>query len=156
MENEFLCKLVDEYFNKNPPPYFSLDIGKEIPIKKLKNAYKYYAFFDKQKETPLFLIDGTSFRSAKMGVLCTNQKVYYRLYSKFGSYKKIRGEIFLTDIDKIYFSSIRTGANLFINGENKAYTTFLANYGASKKEAMVINELFKAITDSLHFGNELL
>lgn len=149
MENTNLITIVNNFFENNPPPYFSLDIGNEIPIRKLKNASKSYASFDKNNETPLFLIDGTSFRSAKTGVLCTNKKLYYKLYVMYGSYKKTKGEISLTDINDIYFSPIRTGANLFINGENKAYTTFLANYGASNKEAIIINNLFKTIIDYL-------
>lgn len=150
MENEILFEVVDEFFINNPPPYYSLDIGGKIPIHKMKNARKLYAHYNEKLERPLFLIDETNFRTAKMGILLTNINLFYRLYTKHGSLKKSIGQFSLKDIVEISISTKKIGSNLVVNGKNEAYLTAFGNYGSPHEEAMVINELLKTIVDLLH------
>jgi len=150
MENEALFNIVNTFFEKNPPPYFSFDYGRLIPLRKLKNARKLYASYDTEKEFPLLLVDETFFRSAKKGILLTNLHLYYRLYTKRGRNEIKKGKLPLNQITTIYIDIGRMGSDLMINNKKEAFTTAFGVDEPKKTEAKVLNSLFKLIISSIN------
>ena len=151
MNNQLLSKIMDEYFETNPPPYFSFDYGKLIPLRKLKNARKRYAYYDDEKEHPLILIDDTFFRSGKKGILITNLHIFYRLYTKCGSNEIKKAHIALSDIKNIYINIGRQGSDLIINNKKEAFTTAFGIDSFKRTEAEILNKLFALLIETSGF-----
>ncbi len=70
-----ICEILDQYLPHAPDT--SWYRGADIPPKKLANAIGKYAPVD-ESETILALADGTVWKSAKEGVVLTDQKIYSR------------------------------------------------------------------------------
>lgn len=149
MNNQLLPQLIDEYFEANPPPFFSFDYRKRIPLRKLKNARNRYAPYDDDKEHPLLLIDDTISRSAKKGILITDLHIFYRLYARGGSTEIKKGCIALNDINNIYIDIGRQGSYLMINNKKEAFTTAFGVDGFKRTEAEILNKLFGLLIESL-------
>jgi len=145
MDNHSMLGIIDEYFKINPPPYFSFDFGKLIPLRKLKNAKKLYAQYDEEKEQPLLLIDDTFFRSGKKGILITNLHLFYRLYSKRGNTEIKKAQFSLNEITSLYIDIGRMGSNLIINKNKEAFTIAFGVDEPKKTEAEILNKLFEML-----------
>jgi len=150
LDNERLTNIVKDFFEKNPPPYFSFDYGIFIPSRKLNYARKFYAPYDIEKEYPILLIDDTFLRSAKKGLLVTNLHVYYRLYSKRNTNKIKKGDFPLNEINNIYINIGRKGSDLIINNKKEAFMTAYGVDGFKKTEGEIINTLFEIIIKSIN------
>jgi hypothetical protein len=149
MENEYLFMIANDFFENNPPPYFTLDIGEDIPFRKLKNVCKIYASYDISEEKPIILIDDTFFRSAKLGMLITNKHLFYRLKSDLNSWAIKNDKIPLSEIKEVKIKAFNKGSNLFINGKKIAYISAFGTKGFQQKETDILNSLFEIIINAL-------
>lgn len=150
MENQFIINLVEDFFKKNPPPYFSFDFAQHISERKLNNARKLYAFYDSNEEKPLILLDNTLLSSAKIGALITTENIYYRLYADNKKKDLVISQISLSDIYDFTIRSHTFGADLFINSKYIAYIMGLGKTGYGFKDATALNELLKIFIEHLH------
>jgi|LSQX01.1.fsa_nt_gb hypothetical protein len=149
MDNEFLIEIVEKYFEENPRPYAIFEYGRFISLRKLNNAQRLYAPYNREKERPLLLIDDTIFRSAKQGILLTNENIYFRLSIGRDKWGLTSGCIPLKDIKDISIEIGKKGSDLIVNGKKAAFTIAFGIGGIEEKEAKIINKLFEIITDSL-------
>lgn len=145
MENEFLFNLVDEYFDKNPGIYFSFDYQKLIPNRKLKNAIKLYAPYNKEEEIPILLVDDTLFRSAKFGLLVTNTHIYFRLREDFSKRDIRLSSMLLSEIYSIKIKTHDKGADLLVNERKVGIFRVLEAWKSKQTEADILNKLFEII-----------
>lgn len=150
MENEFLIRIVDEYFEDIPRPYANFEYGKYISLRKLKNVRKLYVPFNLEKEKPLLLIDDTVFASAKKGILLTNENLYFRLFSG----RNVKGMniacVPLKEISNLTIKIGKKGSDLIVNGNKVAFTTAFGIGGVNEKEGKIIETLFELLISSLH------
>ncbi|HNX28717.1 MAG TPA: hypothetical protein PKN87_04805 [Syntrophomonadaceae bacterium] len=149
MVNESLIEIVERYFEKIPRPYANYEYGRFISQRKLNNAQKLYAPYDNEKERPLLLIDDTIFKSAKEGILLTNENIYFRLSIRRGILKTTINCIPLKEITDISFELGKKGSDLIVNGKKVAFTTAFGIGGLEEKEGKIINRLFEIMIDSL-------
>ncbi|MEN6327369.1 MAG: hypothetical protein ABFD18_14350 [Syntrophomonas sp.] len=149
MENENLLMIINDFLKKNPPPYFSFDIGGNIPHRKLKNVHKTYASYDMYEEKPIILIDDTVFRSAKLGMLVTNKHLFFRLKSDLNSWTIKNDNIPLNEINQLKIRAFNKGSNLFINGTKTAYISAFGSKGFQRREKDILNSLFEIIIEAL-------
>jgi hypothetical protein len=158
MENEVLFEISDNYFEKlNTGPrewnFFSFAYGIYIPIKKLLNAYNTYAPYDLEMERPLILVDDTLFRSAKIGVLLTNTRLFYRLIDKVGGTCK-KNSLPLNEINQLYIDLYKRGSNLVINGKKVGIMRAFGMDDFKKRDAKILNNLFDLYLNALHSKRE--
>ena len=149
MDNEFLIEIVEKYFEENPRPYAFFEYGKFISLRKLNNAQRLYATYNREKERPLLLIDETVFGSAKRGVLLTSTNIYFRLFVSRGILKTTINCIPLEDITDMSFELNKKGSDLIVNGKKAGFTTAFGIGDVKEREGKIINKLFGLITDSL-------
>ena len=150
MKNELLIETINSYFNIYPPPFFSFDIGNKIPIKKLKNISKLYAFYDSNTEEPLILIDDTLLRSAKLGVLITTSHLFYRLLIKRDSRVVDTGRIPIINIKELRIDIYKRGSDLVVNGKKIGFMVAFGVDDFKRTEAEILNRLFEQLINSLH------
>jgi len=150
MENESLLGIVNSFFQNNTQRCFFIDYGEFMSLRKLKNAKRRYANYNKDKEIPLLLVDDTFFRSAKKGILLTNSYLYYRLYSKRGSSVIKKGKFPINKITNLYLNIGRMGSELVINNQKEAFTTAFGIDEPKKTEGEILNRLFDLIFKSLN------
>lgn len=127
---------MNDFFEKNPPPYFTFDYGKLIPIRKINNSRRLYAHINPDIEIPLILLDDTFFRSGKIGILVTDQNIFYRLKNKRNGVMKT-GKFPLSEIKAFSIVPALKGSNLIVNNQVVAYIRVYFQ----KNEAEILNRI---------------
>ena len=150
MENGELIIIVNNFFKKNPPPFYSFDYGELISNRKLKNARKLYAPYDPEKERPILVIDDTFFKSARRGMLLTNKNLYFRFRENFSKWHLTTQQIPLKQIFTLNIQISSNASILLINGKKVASILVFGNKGFMKTESEVLNELFILFLKSVH------